>query len=214
MREFFKSFAILALVGSTLMGCANTNIVRSEAHGPVELALATTVAVSDELGHGSGVVIDANTVLTARHVVEGTPIGGKVTVQYSNGDQREATVAFTGVDSGDDLAVLHTDTTGHSVAPMSCAKPYIGQEVMVFGYPKFLANIATYGFVAGFNTNDELEAMEASAVVLDVKVNPGNSGGPVFDMSGRVIGIANAMIPNTGLGIMLPNTVICKALGR
>jgi S1-C subfamily serine protease len=186
-------------------------------------ALTSTVYVGLGAGpaHGTGFVVGPDRILTAKHVVEKAE---KVTIKFSNTVEIDAKVLWKG-EGANDVALLEADTRGRPALPLTCAKPKRGEPVMAFGHPKFMTDIATYGRVSGFVTEPELLKEEADAVILDVTLAPGNSGGPVLDMQGRVVGMANAIVvamsgpfgmgsAGTGHSIMLPSNVICGLLNK
>lgn len=183
-------------------------------------ALASTVYVGVGKGHGTGFVLSDGRIITARHVVEGAE---KVTIKFDNSAEIDAKVLWKG-EGGNDVALLEADTRGHPALPLACEKSARGDQVMVMGHPKFMTNIATYGRVAGFINEPDLLKQEADAVALDITIAPGNSGGPVIDQRGYVVGIANAMViamaspfggaVGSGHGVMLPSSVICGLLNK
>jgi S1-C subfamily serine protease len=184
-------------------------------------ALASTVYVGVGKGHGTGFVVGPDRIITAAHVVKDAE---KVTIKFSNTVEIDAKVLWKG-EGANDVALLEADTRGRPAMPLTCSKPQRGEQVMVFGHPKFMTNVATYGRVAGFVTEPELLKEEADAVILDVTLAPGNSGGPVLDQRGSVVGIANAIVvamsapfgmgsAGTGHSIMLPSNVICGLLNK
>ena len=92
----------------------------------------------------------------------------------------------------------------------------VGAEVIVIGNPGGVANIkltnsVSKGIISGFRSNEEQEMIQT-----DASVNPGNSGGPMIDKTGRVIGIVNAKIINygiEGIGFAIPLFEAIPSLG-
>jgi S1-C subfamily serine protease len=163
-----------------------------------------------ERGIGSGVVADENgNILTAYHVVEGHT---EVTVRFVDGSETTATVDREEPEK--DLAVLHVDQLPDSVIPATLAgtvQP--GDKVMAIGAPFGIEGTLTEGIVSGLNRSFVVEdtgQVLTNMIQFDAAVNPGNSGGPLIDMSGRVVGIVSGIINPTqdgvfiGLGFAVP----------
>lgn len=193
---------------------------------------AVTAAVSDSVvsiqvatqqgeGEGSGVVIDADGhVLTNNHVVSGAR---QVQVTLADGRLFEAEVV--GTDPTTDLAVvqltdapedLEAATLGDSEAVS------VGDAVMAVGNPLGLANTATTGIVSALDrpvsasSESGGDVVVTNAVQTDAAVNPGNSGGPLFNASGEVIGINSSILTlssatqqsgSIGLGFAIPSNL-------
>lgn len=187
---------------------------------------ATTVKVIDtesgHLGSGSGVVISQHAVLTARHVVSDAD-AGSVVIQFSDGTTAKGTVSY--VDAKHDFAIVKFDAGKEiSVADVNCDEQEWGTPVAVVGYPLGVGLMVTQGHVAA-TTGLKDDGPVNGSVLLDVSINHGNSGGPVFNDDGEVLGLAQAYlnadpnIPvmfgaggNSGVGLMVPSTIICKAI--
>jgi len=164
---------------------------------------------SDGGGLGSGFLIDREGhILTNAHVVDGSE---DTTVTFSDDTREKARIL--GVDKSTDLAVLKIDTVPKGVKPAplgSSSSLVVGQEVVAIGNPYGLEHTATTGIVSALE-----RAIEApngftiqNAIQTDAAINQGNSGGPLFDRAGRVIGmnsqIASQNGGNVGLGFAVP----------
>jgi serine protease Do len=163
---------------------------------------ASTVAVHDADGRGSGagVVWDARgIVVTNAHVVRGR----YATVESAAG--RRVQAALVGRDPERDLAVLRVDAreAGALVAAprRDSATLVPGEFVVAVGHPHGVRGVVTAGLVHGCN---------ARWVVADVRLAPGNSGGPLADAAGRVVGI-NSMIVR-GLAYAVPSSAVAAFL--
>jgi serine protease Do len=195
---------------------------------PVEASVAASsvyVSVGDD-AHGSGFVIKPGLIITAKHVVEKSD-PDKLTVRMHSRDgdfEVPAKVVWTG-GGAYDVALLEADTRSVPALPMSCEKMHVGQRVLTHGAPKFLVDVTTYGHVAGFAVDKDVLAAERDAVIVDITIYPGNSGGPVVDRdTGLVVGIANAVMLAAGGGFLppvpsghafvLPSTAICRMFAR
>lgn len=166
---------------------------------------------------GSGVIFDdQGHVLTNNHVVEaGT--AGAIHVVLADGRVLDAQVV--GVDETTDLGVLRlTDPPSDLVAATlgDSDSLRVGQPVMAVGNPLGLAGTVTTGIVSALDrptvTRSGTEAVVTNAIQVDAAVNPGNSGGPLFDAAGRVVGInssiatlsGSAASGSIGLGFAIP----------
>jgi serine protease Do len=147
-------------------------------------------------GQGSGIVFTPDGyVLTNAHVVQ----PGRVRVRVG-GDAARGTVV--GRDPRTDLAVLRVEAS--SLAPLELASlsPRVGELVVAIGNPLGFDRSVSLGVVSALDR--ELPARGSvleGLVQTDAAVNPGNSGGPLLDMGGRVVGVNTAMVPFArGLG--------------
>jgi putative serine protease PepD len=167
---------------------------------------------------GSGFVVDTNgTILTNAHVVmENGVKASKVTVAFRQGlDQTTSQVEATivGVDPTSDVAVLKVDPAGHQLTPLplgDSSKVAIGQWVVAIGNPLGYDFSLTQGIVSGLGRDLQAPngAVIPNGIQTDAAINQGNSGGPLLDQSGNVIGI-NEQIATTsgsfsGLGFAIP----------
>jgi S1-C subfamily serine protease len=144
---------------------------------------------------GSGVIVDANLVVTNAHVVEGA-----TTVTVAFGDSKaEVTATVLGTDPTHDIAALSVPTVGHpAIALGSSSDLALGQQVVALGYPLGLGATATAGIVSGLDRRIDVATGTGGVEHLegllqtDAAINPGNSGGPLIDASGRLVGINTA----------------------
>ena len=148
-------------------------------------------------GSGSGIVIDGDgTILTNNHVVAGAD---SLEVRFSDGSVASATVV--GHDPGNDLAVVRAERDGQELtaAPLGdSAQVRIGDPILALGNPFNLEGTLTQGivsaldrtFAAGGNTRPIRNMIQ-----IDAAVNPGNSGGPLINCQGEVIGV-NTLLEN------------------
>jgi serine protease Do len=145
-------------------------------------------------GMGSGFIVDANgLILTNAHVVDGAD---EVVVKLI--DQREFKAKVLGSDKATDVAVLKIDATGlPAVRTGSAAKTRVGEWVVAIGAPYGLEHTVTSGIVSA-----KSRSLPGDAVVpfiqTDAAVNPGNSGGPLFNLDGEVIGINSQIFSRSG----------------
>ncbi|MGA0068277.1 MAG: S1C family serine protease [Miltoncostaeaceae bacterium] len=169
-------------------------------------------------GLGSGFLIDRDGhILTNAHVVDDSE---DITVTFSDGTEEEASIL--GLDKSTDLAVLKIGSVPEGVRPVplgSSGGLVVGQEVVAIGNPYGLERTATTGIVSALERTIESPNgfTIQNTIQTDAAINQGNSGGPLFDRAGRVIGmnsqIASRDGGNVGLGFAVPIDTI-KPIAR
>jgi len=145
-------------------------------------------------GMGSGLIVEpGGVILTNAHVVEGAD---EVRVRLS--DRREFKGKVLGVDHQSDIAVVKIDATGLPVVKLGDpSQVRVGEWVLAIGSPFGFENTATVGIVSA--TSRSLpDGTYVPFIQTDAAVNPGNSGGPLFNMKGEVIGINSQIYSRTG----------------
>jgi len=145
-------------------------------------------------GQGSGFIVESNgIILTNAHVVEGA---NEVRVRLS--DRREFKGTVAGVDKATDIAVVRIDATDLPTVRLGDpSKLRVGEWVLAIGSPFGFENSVTAGIVSA--TSRSLpEGTYVPFIQTDAAVNPGNSGGPLFNLAGEVIGINSAIYSRTG----------------
>jgi serine protease Do len=145
-------------------------------------------------GMGSGFIVEpGGVILTNAHVVEGAD---EVHVRLS--DRREFKGKVLGVDHQSDIAVVKIDATGLPVVKLGDpAQVRVGEWVLAIGSPFGFENTATVGIVSA--TSRSLpDGTYVPFIQTDAAVNPGNSGGPLFNMKGEVIGITSQIYSRSG----------------
>jgi S1-C subfamily serine protease len=163
---------------------------------------------------GSGFVIDkAGHIVTNYHVVEGAQ---QIEVSFSNQDTYKATLV--GTDPSTDLAVLRVDVSSRALTPLALADSdavRVGDPVVAIGNPFGLDRTATAGIVSALQRN--VTAPKGSnidhVIQTDAPINQGNSGGPLLNARGEVIGV-NSQISspngggNIGIGFAVPSNTV------
>ncbi|MBU3607663.1 DegQ family serine endoprotease [Polynucleobacter nymphae] len=143
-------------------------------------------------GVGSGFIIESNgLILTNAHVVEGA-----TTIYVTLTDKREFKAKLLGLDKRTDVAVVKIDARDLPRLPMGdSSKVRVGEWVLAIGSPFGLENTVTAGIVSAKSrdTGDYLPFIQT-----DVAVNPGNSGGPLLNTAGQVIGINSQIFSRSG----------------
>lgn len=174
-----------------------------------------------QVGVGSGVVINTNgDILTALHVVAES---AEIEVIFTDGTHVSA--EMIAAEPENDIAVLHPNQPPELIVPAVLGNPNsmrIGDEAFAVGNPLGLSGSLSAGVISGFNrsfTIDESGQELGGLIQFDAAVNPGNSGGPLLNRYGQVIGIVTALAkPNesdsfTGIGFAVPIEVAGGAAG-
>jgi len=156
-------------------------------------------------GAGSGVIISADGyIVTNNHVIEGSR---KITVRLSNGKDFDATLV--GRDSKTDLAVLRINATGLKSATLGDSdKLVVGQLAVAIGNPLGkLGGTVSEGIISALSRNIEIDGHMMDLLQTTAAVNPGNSGGGLFNSYGELVGIVNAKSSGAdieGIGFAIP----------
>jgi putative serine protease PepD len=165
------------------------------------------------VAQGSGFVYDeAGHVITNQHVVGDADTAS---VRFSDGSVHDAEVV--GTDPSTDLAVLKVDAPASLLQPLRLANSdalSVGDGVIAIGSPFGLDQTVTAGIVSALHREISAPNNFAidDAIQTDAAINHGNSGGPLLDMSGRVVGV-NAQIEsesggNVGVGFAVPSNTV------
>jgi putative serine protease PepD len=203
--------AASASPASNTTGPLTVNAVYRRAKQSVVDIVATT---PNGRAEGSGLVIDKQgDIVTNQHVVEGA-----TALQARFADGTRATARVVGHDASSDLAVIRVAGVDASkLLPLTLAdssKAQVGSGVVAIGSPYGLAGSVTVGVISALDRSIQApnHATIGGAIQTDAPINHGNSGGPLLDTSGRVIGV-NSQIEsnsgdNSGVGFAIPaNTV-------
>ena len=149
-------------------------------------------------GSASGVVIGEHTILTAAHVVRYMD-----DIKILDYKGNNIPVVCWEIDSNDDCAIITTAIKlSGIIQPAKTAT--VGEHVIVIGEPfgKTFYNTMTYGIITGLNRHMEYFGV-SPMLTVDAATNPGNSGGPVLNMDGKLIGIVSGSIRGAdNLGII------------
>ena len=217
-----------ALQAPPSKGLTAEQIYKQDAPGVVQIT-ATTVTPGQadpygvlpstpqtEQALGSGFVIDkTGHIITNYHVVKGAQ---KVQVSFSGQD--EITASVVGTDPSTDVAVLKIDARARALTPLPLGNSdavTVGDSVFAIGNPFGFTRTLTTGVVSALQR--KLEAPNTlpieHAIQTDAAINHGNSGGPLLDIAGRVIGVTSQISTgntgqqgNIGIGFAVPiNTV-------
>jgi S1-C subfamily serine protease len=193
--RFGLSFRISLLVGALIiLACPAYSQSLADLVEKARPSVAFVFVRLDNGGAASGsafVVDSAGYLITALHVVAEAR---EVSVLLPGDQPQHADVL--GVDVADDLAMLHipqTDLVPLALTNLAAIRP--GQDLIVLGYP--LANVLAPSAVTV--TRGIVSAVRPPLVQVDAAVNPGNSGGPVLDTDGHVIGVADSKVVMRGV---------------
>jgi len=172
-------------------------------HELVEQVMPALVIVrGHRWGAGAGIVWDANgLILTNNHVVgRHTP----VVVLQNDGEYESKLVAR---DPDVDLALLSIDATGLTPLKLAPTSPRVGEMVFAFGHPWGQRNTVTRGIVSALLTAQNRRGDKLPIVRSDAPLAPGNSGGPLVNAKGEVVGI-NAMIIGGDQSVSIAASVV------
>jgi serine protease DegQ len=174
-----------------------------------------------ERGVGTGVVIvDKGVILTNLHVVAGADL---IKVTFADGLESVATV--TGTQPENDLAVLQAQKIPDDLIPAtlrSTADLQPGDQVAAVGFPFGIGPSVSAGVVSGLRRSfrsPEGKQELSNLIQFDAAANPGNSGGPLINMDGEVLGIVTAILNPTqqrtfiGIGFAMPIENAASAIG-
>ena len=177
------------------------------------LANKGVVEITAGQGQGSGFVYDSDGhIITNDHVVDGT---SSVSVRFWNG--KTFTAPVVGTDASTDLAVLKVDAPVSQLFPLTLGDSsnlVVGDQVVAIGSPFGLEGTVTSGIVSALHremTSPNHFAIDNS-IQTDAAINHGNSGGPLLNAQGKVVGV-NAQIEsnsggNEGVGFAIPSNTV------
>jgi len=217
--------ALMALVigAATATGCANLpsampppDVPFATPPGFAERAAARAgrnvtvrirnIACSGGLGVGTGFLLDEHTLVTNRHVVEGFG-----TLELETWDGRRLSPNVVAVGNSADLSIVQIDSGVGEAIEMAPEDPPADTEVQAVGYALGGPQRVTQGQVVDYVENPNL-GNAGPVMRVDISIKPGNSGGPLIDPSGRVVGVVYAIEIATGLGLVVPVSTLRDAL--
>ena len=167
-------------------------------------------------GLGSGVLVSSTEVLTAAHVVQATE---GITVEFASGEKIPAEI--TGLVGMADVALLKllwSPKDAHVAKMGNSSDVKIGQQVFVIGTPYGLERSLSVGHISGRHADNDIAGgfTEIEFLQTDASINQGNSGGPMFNLKGEVIGISSFILTQSGgfegIGFAVTSNVASKLL--
>lgn len=198
-----------------------SNGMNTKAISALVTPTVVSISVNSSAGSGSGSgsiyrsTSSTSYIITNNHVIESAVTTGTIKVEFTNGDQVNATIV--GRDPMYDLAVLAIKTGNlPTIAVGDSSKVSVGDPVLAIGSPLGLASTVTSGIVSALNrpvtTGDVGNQSYVNAIQTDAAINPGNSGGALVDSQGRIIGVNSAIATlssggtsgSIGLGFAIP----------
>ncbi len=214
MRQL-KNLIALTLFGLILSpACKAESLSRlfDKANPAVVVIYTTETVVSgpspNELvsvsGLGSGVLISGDEILTAAHVVHAAD---SLEVEFSDGTKIPADVISSSPRADVALLQLHEPAPSNILPPRlgDSNEVSVGDEVFVIGAPYGISHTLTRGIISGHHKNgnsaDGID--ESDFFQTDAAINQGNSGGPMFNMAGEIIGIVSHIKSKTGSNVGL-----------
>lgn len=176
--------------------------------------------VVPEAGAGSGWVLDQQGHIVTNHHVIGE--SQRIEVTLANGESYRATVV--GQDPPNDIAVIKIDAPPQDLFPVpfgDSSTLLVGQKVLAIGNPFGLERTLTMGVLSSLNRmlrSPETGRMIKSVIQIDAALNRGNSGGPLLDSRGQLIGMNTAILSrsgeNAGIGFAVPANTIRRVVDQ
>ena len=166
-------------------------------------------------GAGSGVVLtEDGYIVTNRHVIDGA---GTVKVRLNNGQTYPA--AVTGKDAKTDLAVLKIEAEGLTAAKLAdSSQARVGDFVIAIGNPLGeLGGTVTEGIVSALGREITIDGQAMTLLQTSAAVNPGNSGGGLFNLEGELVGVVSAKSSGSGiegLAFAIPSNTVGEIAGE
>ena len=187
--------------------------------GEVDQLFGFPLPQEEQRDQGSGFVIDeSGLVVTNFHVVAGAT---DIEVSFSNKESMKARVV--GSDRSTDIALLKVNADARALTPLEIGNSeqvQVGDSVVAIGNPFGLERSVTAGIVSALQRTIESPAQTPIDRVIqtDAQINQGNSGGPLLDASGKVIGvntqIASETGGNVGIGFAVPINTVSDVVGQ
>jgi len=176
--------------------------------GIIEDTIKSVVTIRTDISQASGFIIaNGGYVVTNAHVMEGAVAAGVITY-----DGKVHRVSLVGENTLMDIILLKINDTGYSPLTLVDSNTIqLGEKVIAIGNPLGLQFSVSEGIISGIH-REGANGLEAY-IQTDAALNPGNSGGPLIDVSGKVVGINNYKISGTeNIGFALESNYIKSAV--
>ncbi len=188
---------------ATTQPVSKSNALTTEAL--VKLAEPSVVRIETNAGIGTGFVIDAGGyIMTNNHVIQGTNGRPATTIKVTMSDGGVVTATVVGTDARSDLALIKIGATGLAALKLASLDDIaVGQDVVAIGYALDLQGgegpsySVTRGIVSQKNRAIAENAAILGSIQTDAAINHGNSGGPLLDLFGEVVGINTSLAPDS-----------------
>jgi len=172
----------------------------------------SVVVVRTDSGQGSGFLFgasDDNYILTNWHVIEGA---SEIEVEFY--DRTISNAVLIGTDAYSDVAVIMSEKTPIDSKPLrlvNSSNLSIGQQLVAIGNPLGREGSLSSGIVSQINMKLNLEEVPilVPVIQIDLTIAPGNSGGPLLDLNGNVVGITNAGT-DYGFNFAIPSNIVSR----
>jgi S1-C subfamily serine protease len=210
---------ISATTSSLTVGQIYRRVYRGVVQVNVRTAQRTPFGTNSSGAEGSGFVVSSDgEIVTNEHVVEGA---SSISVKFWNG--RSYTAHVVESDASLDLAVLKVSAPSSELRPLALgdsSTASVGDSVVAIGSPFGLQETVTSGIVSALHrqisgTNN---ATIANAIQTDAAINHGNSGGPLLNAQGQVIGVNSQIASDSGgsegVGFAVPSSAVKQLLSR
>jgi putative serine protease PepD len=208
---------------------ANTSLSATQIYAGDSAGVVSITARRAEGGdEGTGIVLNENgLILTNDHVVAGAT---SIAIGVGSGSSKVTREAkLVGEEANDDLALIRVDPSGLGLKALKLGTPAslrVGEQVYAIGNPYGLEETFTRGIVSALDR--EIQAPDGAkiggAIQTDAALNPGNSGGPLLNGAGEVVGVnsqiasdaggAGGQPGNTGVGFAISSTTVASAVNK
>ncbi len=180
----------------------------SDFSGIIKSSIKSVVSIKTNEGQGSGFIIsEEGYVVTNAHVLEGARYAIATT-----SDSNKEYMSLIGYDSDLDIALLKIPGSYQELKFGDSDKVRIGEKVIVIGNPQGLSFSVTGGIISA--TDRKSSDSSGEYLQTDAALNPGNSGGPLINTQGEVIGINNFKLSGESLGFALESNYIVKSVNN
>ena len=210
-----------AMASATPMPAFSEKVFQEIQSSLVLIQTKDSVSNNDTSSLGSGVIIDdAGDILTCLHVVANASV---IQVTFTDGTQTTAQV--TNTQPQNDIAVLQANQLPAQLVPATLGNPNslrVGDDAYVIGNPFGLYDSMSAGIISGLDRSFQppnSSQVYQGLIQFDAAVNPGNSGGPLLNRQGQVIGIVEGIVNPTGqdvfigIGFAVPINIAGGAFG-
>jgi len=176
--------------------------------GIIENAVKGVVTIKTNKAQGTGFIItDDGYLVTNAHVMEGATNAGAIT-----SDQEMKTLTIIGYNTEMDIALLKISGSYDSLKFDNSDDVRIGEKVIAIGNPLGLSFSVTEGIISAVDR--EVKGYPGRYIQTDAALNPGNSGGPLINTDGKVIGINNFKITGDNIGFALESNYIVDEVNK